>query len=116
MGEYRLNAWMLLAVGIVFEVTGTTLMKLSNGFAHPGYMLGCLACFGVALAFIAMAMRSLEIGVVYAIWSGLGVVLITLIGRVFFQEVLDWLSVFFIALIVIGVVGLFLFTEARSHG
>ena len=108
-----MNAWLLLAVGIVFEVTGTTFMMLSNGFSHAGYALGCLACFGMALAFIAMAMRSLEIGVVYAIWSGSGVVLISVIGLVFFQETLGWLRLFFILLIVTGVAGLFLFTEAR---
>jgi multidrug transporter EmrE-like cation transporter len=81
-----MTAWIYLSVAIVLEVSGTVLLKLSNGFErwHWGALsLFCyLACFWV----LAPAMKELPVGVVYAIWAGVGIVAASLIGFMAFGE------------------------------
>lgn len=105
-------AWAYLAVAIMLEILATTLLKLSDGFAkwHWGVLSIMLysACFWV----LAPALKTLPVGVVYAIWSGAGIVAITLIGVFFFDERLALLQFLFIAMILIGAVGLQLTTKA----
>lgn len=101
-----MNAWSYLAIGIFLEVIGTTCMKLSDGFTNPIPSAACALCFLAALYCLSISVKSLDIGVVYAIWSGVGIALITLIGAVYFQEALSSMKLLFIAIIVIGVVGL----------
>ena len=71
----------------------------------------CIVSFILALIALSQSVKSLEIGVVYAIWSGVGITLITLIGLLFFHESISFAKLFFIALIVIGVIGLQLVTS-----
>jgi len=101
-----MSAWIYLALAILFEVAGTTSMKLSQGFTLPLPSTACVLCFIAALVLMAQSVKVLDISVVYAIWSGVGVVLIALIGVFFFSEVLTPPKVLFMALIVVGVVGL----------
>lgn len=101
-----MNAWIYLALGIVFEVAGTSALKLSQGFTQTVPALVCLLCFGTALYFLSQSVKSLDLGVVYAIWCGVGIVLISLIGVVVFGDNLTFAKFAFISLIVIGVVGL----------
>ncbi len=101
-----MNAWTYLAAGIVFEVMGTTSLKLSNGFSNSYWSTACIACFIAAMYVLSLSVRTLDISVVYAIWSGVGIALISLIGVFFFQEQLTFLKLFFIALIMVGVIGL----------
>lgn len=95
-----------LALAILFEVTGTSLMKLSEGFSKIQYAGGMLAFYVLSLAMLALALRRIEVGTAYAIWSGLGTALITLVGAFFFKEILSIQKTVFIVLIIIGVVGL----------
>lgn len=101
-----MNAWTYLAIGIVFEVIGTTSLKLSNGFSNSFWSSVCIACFVAAMYVLSLSVKSLDISTVYAIWSGVGIALISLIGVFFFQEQLTFLKLFFIGLIMIGVIGL----------
>lgn len=101
-----MNAWIYLALAIVFEVAGTSSMKLSNGFSLPVPSIACVLCFMMALALMAQSVKVLDISIVYAIWSGVGVVLIALVGVFFFKEVLTLQKLLFITLIIVGVVGL----------
>lgn len=101
-----MNAWIYLALGIVFEVAGTSALKLSQGFTQTVPALVCLLCFGTALYFLSQSVKSLDLGVVYAIWCGVGIVLISLIGVIVFGDNLTFAKLAFISLIVIGVVGL----------
>jgi small multidrug resistance pump len=105
--------WLMLYTAIVFEVVGTTSLKLAAGFARPGFFMLCLALYGVSFALLAMALRTLPVGVAYAIWSGAGTVLIATIGILWFQEAASPLRLLFIAMILVGAVGLNLTT--RSH-
>lgn len=98
--------WLYLFAAIVSEVAGTTCMKLSDGLTRPLPALAMFACYGLSLAALTMAVRQIEAGIAYAVWSGLGTVLITIIGIVLFRESTDLSKLLSITLIVAGVVGL----------
>ena len=100
--------WLYLAMAILLEVTGTTCMKLSQGFTRliPSVLVFIL--YGACFSFMILALRRIELGVAYAIWAGLGTALIALIGIVWFQESVTLLKIVSIALIIAGVVGLHL--------
>jgi len=98
--------WYYLAAAIFFEVLGSTSMKLSHGLSRLEPTLTMFACYGVAFACNAMALRTLDLSVTYAIWSGLGTALIAVIGMTYFQEPVSPLRLISLAFIVIGVVGL----------
>ncbi|MEH6758213.1 MAG: multidrug efflux SMR transporter [Parasphingorhabdus sp.] len=106
-----MGAWSYLAAAIVLEILATTLLKMSDGFAkwHWGILsiIFYSACFWV----LAPALKMLPVGIVYAIWSGAGIVAITVIGAFFFDERLALLQFLFIAMILIGAVGLQLTTK-----
>ena len=111
-----MNAWTFLGLGIVFEVIGTSFLKLSNGFSESVPATLCVVFFVMALYMLSQSVRTLEIGVVYAIWSGVGIALITMIGVFFFHESLSIAKLVFISLIVIGAVGLQMVSENKPAG
>ncbi len=99
-------AWVILFLGIVLEVIGTTSMKLSEGMTRPFYTVMMFVCYALSLGAIALALKQLEVSLVYAIWAGLGTALIAAIGVVYFHEPLTALKLVSIGLIIAGVVGL----------
>ena len=101
-----MNAWTYLLLGILFEVSATSTLKLSQGFTKPLPTILCLLGFAAALYTLSKAVETLEIGVVYAIWSGAGIVLIATVGVVFYGESVTLSKVLFSSLIVVGAVGL----------
>lgn len=106
-----MNAWGLLAASIVAEVTATTLLTKSEGFGKPVYGLLSLVIFAGCFWALSQVLTRIPVGVTYAIWSGAGVVLISLIGALFLRQPLSNIQVMFIVLIVIGAVGLNLTTK-----
>lgn len=96
--------WLLLA--IVFEVIGTTSLKLSYGFSKIIPTISTVLFYGLSFYSLSVALKSLEIGIAYAIWSGLGTAIIALIGVYVFGEAFGTLKIVSIALIIIGVIGL----------
>ncbi len=99
-------AWMYLAMAILFDVGGVSALKLSQGFTRPIPTILALLQYALCYASLTMALRGLEVSVIYGLWSAIGTILITLIGAMFFAEPLGALKVVSIALIVIGVMGL----------
>jgi small multidrug resistance pump len=110
-----MNAWGLLAIAILFEVAGTSLLKASDGFTRWGYGAASIACYWVCFGFLAMAMKAIPVGVVYAIWSGVGIVAITLIGWFVFKQGLSLVQLGCILMIAVGAVGLNLATSADAR-
>jgi small multidrug resistance pump len=104
--------WIFLIIAIIFEVAGTTSMKVSEGFtrAFPSVMI--FVFYGLSFTALTLALKRLDISLAYAIWAGLGTVLITVIEILWFREPGSMIKYISIALIVIGVVGLNL---AGSH-
>ena len=98
--------WLLLISAIVLEVAGTTSMKLCEGFtkAVPSVLL--FVFYAGSFAALAFALKKIEVSVAYAVWSGVGTILITAIGIAYFRETATPLKLVSILLIVIGVVGL----------
>ena len=100
--------WALLALGIALEVAGTLCMKLADGFSHPRAAFLMYVLYGISLTTLTFALRRLEIGFAYAVWSGAGLVLIATAGMVWFREPATLERLLFIALVLAGLVGLHL--------
>lgn len=98
--------WSLLILAILFEVTGTTMMKLSEGFTKPLYSVAIFVSYLGSLSLLTLSLKYFQVSIAYAIWSGLGIISITIIGHLFFRENIDFMKAVFITLIVIGIVGL----------
>jgi small multidrug resistance pump len=99
-------AWVYLVLAIVFEVSGTTSMKLSRGFAETGPTIAIFVFYGVSIFFLTLAVARIEIGIAYAVWSALGTALVATIGILWFHESATSWKLACLALIVIGVAGL----------
>jgi small multidrug resistance pump len=106
--------WFYLAMAIVLEVMGTTCMKLSGGFTRLIPSVLVFVLYMVSFSFMILALKKMELGVVYAIWAGLGTAMIALIGIVWFQESVSLLKIVSIVFIVLGVVGLHLSQMAQG--
>jgi small multidrug resistance pump len=99
-------SWLFLILAIVFEVSGTTSMKLSQGFTKPLPSLLLFLFYGCSFGALTLALKTIDVSVAYAVWSGLGTALIAAAGILWFKEPLTALKVVSIALIIIGVIGL----------
>jgi small multidrug resistance pump len=98
--------WLCLAGAIVLEIAGTTSMKLSHGFSRTLPSVLLFLFYGLSFALMTVAVKRIDVSVSYAIWSGVGTTLITLIGVAWFGESLTRVQLASIALIIAGVVGL----------
>ena len=107
-------AYFYLAVAIVSEVIATSALKASQGFSRPLPLLVVLAGYGLAFYCLSLTLRSIPLGVAYAVWSGVGIALITLVGWVLYKQALDIGAIIGIAPIVSGVVVLQLFSKAGA--
>lgn len=94
--------WLALAIGT--EVVATTALKLSDGFTRLGWAGVVVVGYGISFYAMSVALRSIPLGIVYAIWSGVGTAAIVLIGWVLFREVLDAVKLAGIGIIIVGVV------------
>lgn len=109
------TAYLYLAVAIVAEVTATSALKATEGFTRPLPAAVVVVGYGLAFYFLSLTLRSMAIGVVYAIWSGVGTALICLVGAVLYKQTLDGPALFGIALIIAGVVVLNLSSRAIAQ-
>jgi small multidrug resistance pump len=102
-----MSDWLFLTAAIVLEVAGTVSMKLSHGFtqALPSALL--FVFYGASFTCLNFALRTIEVSVAYAIWSALGLILVAAIGMLLLRESAGALKIGSIALIVLGVVGLY---------
>jgi len=99
-------AWLLLATTIVFEVLGSTMMKLSNGLSVLGPSVAVFLFYGLAISGLSIVLKTIELSIAYAIWSGAGTALTAVIGIWVFGESLTALKVLSLCLVIAGVVGL----------
>ena len=107
-----MTAWLYLSAAIGMEIAGTFLLKLSDGFAKWQWGTLSLLCYAVSFLFLAPALKLLPVGIVYAIWSGVGIIGVTTLGIVVFGDRLALAQYGFISLILVGTVGLTLTTPA----
>lgn len=98
--------WLFLVLAILLEVSGTTCMKLSDGFKEIVPSVLVFVFYGLSFTAFIYALKTIPLSISYAIWAGLGLALIAAIGILYFKEPVTAAKMLFIGLIVIGVVGL----------
>lgn len=114
--EYRVNTqWLYLGIAIVAEVIATSTMKATQGFSRLGPSLVVAAGYLVAFYFLSLTLRTLPVGVAYAVWSGVGIALVSLIAWLVYGQTLDGPAIVGMALIVAGVVVLNGFSKSVAH-
>ncbi len=110
-----MNAWMMLGLAIVAEVIGTTALKASESFTRLVPSLIVVVGYGVAFYCLAGVLKSVPVGIAYAIWSGLGIVLITAVAWLLYGQRIDAAGLIGMGLIIAGVVVLNVFSKATAH-
>ena len=110
-----MNGWLALGIAIVAEVVGTSALKASEGFTRLWPSLLVVLGYGAAFYCLSLMLRTIPVGVAYAVWSGLGIVLITLVAWLVHGQTIDLAGVIGMALIVAGVLVLNLFSRSAAH-
>lgn len=110
-----MKAYLFLFLAIISEITGTTFLKKSEGFTK--LLPSAISIAGIILAFYFMSLtvKTMPVGTAYAIWAGVGIVFITIIGIFVYQQVPDTAAIIGMTLIVAGVVIINLFSKAAGH-
>ena len=107
--------YLYLALAIVLEVLGTSLLGKSEGFSKWLPTVGSLFSFGVCFYFLSLALKNIPLGVAYAIWSGVGIVLTAIVSILVFKNKIDLPFVLGSLLIIAGVLVINLFSKASGH-
>lgn len=102
----ELTAWALIGITIIFEVLGTFSMKLSQGLTKPIPSVLIFIFYGICFSTFALVLKKVDLGFAYALWSGIGTLVITIIGVFYFKETMSLVKMASIALIIFGVIGL----------
>ncbi|MFL9930748.1 multidrug efflux SMR transporter [Paraburkholderia sp. RL18-103-BIB-C] len=111
----RVPSYALLAISIVAEVIATSAMRASDGFSRLLPSAVVVLGYGVAFYCLSLTLRSIPVGIVYAVWSGAGIVLITLVALVLYRQVPDVPAIIGLGLIVAGVAVLNIFSKMQAH-
>jgi small multidrug resistance pump len=107
--------YLYLAIAILAEVVATSALKYSDGFTKPLASIVVVAGYGIAFYCLSIVLKTIPIGIAYAIWAGLGIVLISIVGYFFYQQKLDVAAIVGISLILVGVVIINAFSTALAH-
>ena len=99
-----MNPYIMLGAAIVSEVFAETCMKLSEGFAKKAWIAGIVVGYVVSFYLLAGALTEIPLGMAYAIWSGVGIVLTAVIGRIIWREAFNVKKVVGVALVIAGVI------------
>ncbi len=108
-------AWIYLAVAIVSEVIGTVALKASDGFSQSGASTVCIVAYAITFYALSLVVKSIPLGVAYAIWAGAGIVLITAAGAVWYKQLPDAPALVGMAFIITGVVIINVFSKTVAH-
>ncbi len=107
--------YLVLVVAIVFEVLGTSAMQAAQHFTKAVPTATMIVCYAIAFFCLSYTLKSIPVGIAYAIWSGLGIVLISLVGYFVFGQKLDLAAVVGLGLIIAGVLVLNLLSKSTLH-
>lgn len=98
--------WIFLFIAGIFEVVWSTMMKLSHGFSVLSYSILTIIGMIISFAGLILATKHLPISIAYPVWTGIGAVGSVLIGIYLFHENLNWVTLFFVALLIISIIGI----------
>jgi small multidrug resistance pump len=110
-----MTSYLYLGIAIVAEVIATTALKATEGFSRPGPSLLTVLGYAVAFYFLSLTLRAIPVGIAYAIWSGVGIILIAALGWIRFGQALDPPAMAGMGLIVAGVIVVNLFSRSVAH-
>lgn len=110
-----MNPYFALCIAVISEVIATSALKATNGFTNLIPSLIVVAGYAVAFYFLSLTLKDIPIGVAYALWSGLGVTLVTIAGFFLYQQKIDLAGFLGLALIIAGIVVLNLFSKTAVH-
>jgi small multidrug resistance pump len=110
-----MHPFMYLGIAIVSEVIATSALRAAEGFTRLIPSVIVVIGYGISFYCLSMTLKYLPIGVVYAIWSGLGIVLVSVVAYFLYKQVLDWPAIIGMGLIIAGVVVMNLFSKTTSH-
>jgi len=108
-------AYIYLAIAIVTEVAATSALKASEEFTKLIPSLIVIVGYGVAFYLLTLVLRTIPVGITYAVWAGLGIVLVALVGAILYKQIPDIPAVIGMGLIVAGVVIINVFSKTISH-
>jgi small multidrug resistance pump len=111
----RVPPYALLAIAIVAEVIATSAMRASEGFSRLLPATVMVIGYGIAFYCLSLTLKTIPVGIVYAVWSGAGIVLITLVALVLYRQVPDVPALIGLGLIIAGVVVLNVFSKMQAH-
>ncbi len=107
--------YLYLSIAIIAEVIGTSALKASEEFTKLGPSILVIVGYGAAFYFLSLVLKTIPIGIAYAIWAGMGIVLIAIVGAMFFKQIPDVPAIIGMVLIVSGVVVINVFSKTVSH-
>ncbi|WP_283149500.1 DMT family transporter [Silvimonas soli] len=107
--------WGWLAIAIVAEVIATSALKAAEGFTRLWPSIIVVIGYVIAFYCLSLTLRSIPVGLVYAIWSGVGIVLISVVGYFAYRQSLDWPAILGLTLIIAGVVVINVFSKSIAH-
>ena len=107
--------YLYLALAIIAEVAATSALKASEEFTKIIPVMIVIVGYGIAFYFMTLVFRVLPIGITYAIWSGLGIVLVAIVGFLFYKQTLDIPAIIGMGLIISGVIVINVFSKAINH-
>jgi small multidrug resistance pump len=113
--ETAMHGYIYLAIAIASEVIATTSMKALDGFNKPLPLLLVVVGYGISFWMLSLVVKSIPVGIAYAVWAGLGIVLVSIAALVIYQQRLDLPALLGMALIVAGVVVIQLFSSTAGH-
>ncbi|MFM0739763.1 SMR family transporter [Paraburkholderia xenovorans] len=111
----RVPPYALLAIAIVAEVIATSAMRASEGFSRLLPAVVVVIGYGIAFYCLSLTLKTIPVGIVYAVWSGAGIVLITLVAVVMYKQVPDLPAIIGLGLIIAGVAVLNMFSKMQAH-
>jgi len=98
--------WLLLSLGIIAELFGSTCMKMSYGFTKIYPSILTFVFWAIGITIFLFVLKEFDLSFAYAIWAGVGIMGVSIIGMIFFKEPYNAMKIFFILVIVVGVIGL----------
>jgi small multidrug resistance pump len=107
--------YLYLAIAICAEVVGTLALKASDAFTRLWPSVLVVICYTVAFVFLSITLRTIPVGISYAIWSGMGIVLISAVSWIVFRQTLDYPALAGMGLILAGVLVINLFSKSGAH-
>ncbi|MCP4552974.1 MAG: multidrug efflux SMR transporter [Bacteroidetes bacterium] len=96
--------WVLLSLAILSEICGSTCMKLSNGFANLYASIFTFVFYGISFSIFIFALKHFDLSFVYALWAGIGILLVSVIGMTYFKEPVNTMKIISILIIIVGVI------------